>query len=112
MLGDSCIEAAGELRYDIRKPPAWMVGLTQEQLYGFVDWGRLYTHNATFDGMPLPPVPVQDGASLGVGIRLGWFNHLNVDLSIAQAISVDHNNQAIFGLLNERRFFFIVSANY
>lgn len=111
-LGDSCIEASQELRYDIRKPPAWMVGLTQEQLYGFVDWGELYTHSATFEGMPLPPVTVQDGASVGVGIRLGWFNHVNADLSIAQAISVDHNSQAINGLLNDRRFFFIVSASY
>jgi len=103
ILGDSCIEASGELRYDIRKPPAWMIGLTQEQFYGFVDWGRLYTRNATFDGMPLPPVPVQDGASLGVGIRLGWFNHVNADLSVAQAIE---------GPRNDRRFFFIVSASY
>ena len=111
-LGDSCIEASEELRYDIRKPPPWMVGLTQEQLYGFVDWGELYMRSATFEGMPIPPVPVQDGASVGVGIRLGWLNHISADLSIAQAISVDHNNQAIPGLLNERRFFFIVSATY
>jgi hemolysin activation/secretion protein len=111
-LGDSCIEASEELRYDIRKPPPWMIGLTQEQLYGFIDWGELYTRNATFEGMPIPPVPVQDGASVGVGIRLGWINHISADLSIAQAISVDHNNQAIPGLLNDRRFFFIVSASY
>ena len=103
MLGDSCFEASQELRYDIRKPPAWMIGLTQDQLYAFVDWGELYTHSATFEGMPLPPVPVQDGASAGVGIRLGWVNHITADLSIAQAIE---------GPRNDRRFFFIVSANY
>jgi hemolysin activation/secretion protein len=32
LLGDSCIEASDELRYDIRKPPPWMLGLTQDQL--------------------------------------------------------------------------------
>jgi len=111
-LGDSCFEATEELRYDIRKPPPWMLGLTQDQLYAFVDWGELYTRGTTLFGtFPIPPT-LQNGASAGVGVRLGWFNHLNVDLSIAQAISVDHNNQAIFGLLNDRRFFFIVSANY
>lgn len=114
-LGDSCFEAVDELRYDIRKPPAWMIGLTQEQLYGFVDWGELYTRGTTvnfgFGSASIPPT-LMDGASAGVGIRLSWFNHLDADLSIAQVISVDHNNQFIPGLLNERRFFFIVSAKY
>ncbi len=114
-LGDSCFEATEELRYDIRKPPAGMVGLTQDQLYAFVDWGELYTRGrslSTFFGtFPIAPT-LQDGASAGVGIRLGWINHVNVDLSIAQAINVDNNNQANYGLLHERRFFFIVSASY
>jgi hemolysin activation/secretion protein len=104
LLGDSCFEAAQELRYDIRKPPAWMIGLTQEQLYGFVDWGELYTRSPsmmTF-GLP-PPLQVMDGASAGVGVRLSWFNHLDADLSVAQAID---------GPRNDRRFFFIVSAKY
>jgi len=98
LLGDSCFEASQELRYDIRKPPAWMIGLTQEQLYGFVDWGELYTRSASL-GTP----GLQDGASVGVGVRLNWFNHLDADLSVAQAIE---------GPRNDRRFFFIVSAKY
>lgn len=106
ILGDSCFEASHELRYDIRKPPPWMVGLTQDQLYAFVDWGELYTRGTAlstpFGTFPIPPT-LQDGASAGVGIRLGWINHINADLSIAQAID---------GLRNDRRFFFIVSANY
>jgi hypothetical protein len=44
-----------------------------------------------------------DGASAGVGVRLSWFNHLDADLSIAQAID---------GPRNDRRFFFLVSAKY
>ncbi len=98
LLGDSCFEAAQELRYDIRKPPAWMIGLTQEQLYGFVDWGELYNRSPSF-GTPT----LMDGASAGVGVRLSWFNHLDADLSIAQAID---------GPRNDRRFFFLVSAKY
>jgi hemolysin activation/secretion protein len=106
-LGDSCVEASEELRYDIRKPPPWMIGLTQYQLYGFVDWGELYTR-----GTPFAAPLLQDGASAGIGVRLAWVNHINVDLSIAQAIDVDHINQGVSGLPNERRFFFIVSATY
>jgi hemolysin activation/secretion protein len=98
LLGDSCFETTEELRYDIRKPPAWMIGLTQQQLYGFLDWGELYTRSASF-GTP----SLADGASAGVGVRMSWFNHLDADLSIAQAIN---------GPRNDRRFFFIVSAKY
>jgi hemolysin activation/secretion protein len=98
ILGDSCIEASDELRYDIRKPPPWMVGLTQDQLYAFVDWGELYTR-----GTAIAPPTLMDGASAGVGIRLGWVNHVDADLSFAQAIQ---------GQGSDRRFFFIVSARY
>jgi hemolysin activation/secretion protein len=98
ILGDSCVEATDELRYDIRKPPPWMLGLTQDQLYGFVDWGELYTL-----ATPFAPPSVTDGASAGFGIRLGWINHVDADLSIAKAID---------GPRNDERFFFIVSAKY
>jgi hemolysin activation/secretion protein len=98
LLGDSCIEASAELRYDIRKPPPWMLGLTQDQLYAFVDRGELYTRATAF----APPSMV-DGASAGVGIRLGWINQVTADLSFAQAIE---------GQGSDRRFFFIVSAKY
>jgi hemolysin activation/secretion protein len=98
LLGDSCIEATHELRYDIRKPPPWMVGLMQDQLYGFVDWGELYTRATAF-----APASMVDGASAGVGIRLGWINQVTADLSLAQAIE---------GHGSDRRFFFIISAKY
>jgi len=98
LLGDSCIEASDELRYDIRKPPPWMLGLTQDQLYGFVDWGELYTRGTVF-----APASMVDGASAGVGIRLSWINHIDADLCFAKAIE---------GQGSDRRFFFIVSARY
>jgi hemolysin activation/secretion protein len=102
ILGDSCFEAVDELRYDVRKPPPWMVGLTQDQLYAFVDWGELYTRSPSMT-FGFPPPQVVDGASAGVGIRMSWFNRLEADLSVAQAIE---------GPRNDRRFFFIVSAKY
>ncbi len=95
ILGDSCIEATGELRYDI---PARPPQLSQAQFYGFTDWGGLYTLQAA-PGMP----SVVDAASAGVGVRLGWFNHIDADLSVAKAIE---------GPRDDWRFFFIIAARY
>jgi hemolysin activation/secretion protein len=94
-LSDSCIEATGELRYDIRSLPSQ---ISQAQLYGFTDWGDLYTLQPAI-GTPA----VVDAASAGVGARLGWSNHLNADLSVARGIA---------GPPQGWRFFFIVAANY
>ena len=95
LLGDSCIEAIGELRYDIPLQP---VPLAQTaQLYTFTDYGQLYTRDVSL-GTPA----VQDAASVGGGIRLGWVNHVDADLSIAKAID---------GPRNDERFFFILTAH-
>jgi hemolysin activation/secretion protein len=96
LLGDSCIEAIGELRYDVPQQP---LPLSQTaQLYTFTDYGQLYTRDASL-GTPT----VQDAASVGAGIRLGWFNHVDADLSVAKAIQ---------GPRNDERFFFILTARY
>jgi hemolysin activation/secretion protein len=94
ILGDSCIETSGELRYDF--PQRWS-DLTQTQLYAFTDWGQLNTLQAA-PGMP----SVVDAASAGAGVRLGWLSRLTVDLSAAKAIE---------GPRDDWRFFFIVTAH-
>lgn len=95
LLGNSCIEATGELRYDFRSLPAQ---ITQAQLYSFTDWGELHTLQASV-GTPA----ITDAASVGTGVRLGWLNHIDSDLSVAKAIE---------GPRNDWRFFFIVAARY
>jgi hemolysin activation/secretion protein len=95
ILGDSCIEATGELRYDFRTLP-WQ--FTQAQLYTFTDWGELKTLQASI-GTPA----ATDAASVGAGTRLSWANHVDADLSVAKAIE---------GPRNDWRFFFIVAARY
>jgi hemolysin activation/secretion protein len=96
LLGDSCIEAIGEFRYDVPQQP---VALFQTaQLYTFTDYGQLYTRDASL-GTPT----VQNAASVGGGIRLGWLNHVDADLSVAKAIE---------GPRNDERFFFILTARY
>lgn len=94
MLGDSCWEVSGELRYDL---PAGMMQLTQAQLYGFSDYGKLWTRAAA-----IGTLATTDGASAGAGVRLGW-TYFNADLSAAKAIE---------GPRNDWRFFFILAAHY
>jgi hemolysin activation/secretion protein len=97
LLGDRCIEAIGELRYDL---PAIIPQLVQAQLYGFADYGELTTLS------PAVGTPGNiDAASAGVGLRLGGLYYLNliVDLQLAKAIE---------GPLDDWRFFFIVAARY
>ncbi len=94
-LGDSCVEATGELRYDISNHSPQF---SQVQLYGFTDWGQLYTLEPS-SGVP----GVFDAASAGGGVRVGFFSRVNVDLSVAKAIE---------GATNNWRFFFIVAATY
>jgi hemolysin activation/secretion protein len=95
MLGDSCWEALGELRYDL--PPA-VPQIEQAQLYAFTDYGRLYTRD--------PAVGTDastHGASAGAGLRLAVLKNFNTDLQAAKAID---------GPRNDWRFFFAVSAHY
>jgi len=95
ILGDSCIEATGELRYDFRQLPQQV---SQAQLYTFADWGDLYTLEASPG-----TTSVTDAASIGSGLRLGWSSHLTADLSVARGVA---------GPSEGWRFFFIVGANY
>ena len=97
MVGDSCLLELAELRAEL---PITGNNLTQAQLYGFIDHGRLYNHNVapvfgTAGGV--------DAASVGGGIRLGWLSYLTADLSVAKAIE---------GQGNDRRFFFILTGRY
>ena len=95
VLSDSCVEATAELRYDFRPLSPQM---SQAQLYGFTDWGDLYTRAASL-GTPA----VTNAASIGAGVRLGFFNHVSADLSIAKGIE---------GPPEGWRFFFIIGASY
>ena len=93
LLGDSCWEASGELRFDL--PVA--AQLQQAQLYGFTDYGQLYTQQPA-----VGTAAVAQAASAGAGLRLGW-QYFNADLAVAKAIE---------GPRNDWRFFFTLAARY
>jgi hemolysin activation/secretion protein len=94
LLGDQCWEATGELRYDLPAAPIPV----SAQLYGFFDKGTVYTIS------PAAGTPGSvTAASAGSGVRLGWGNQVNVDLSAAKAIE---------GPRNDWRFFFVTTARY
>ena len=95
LLGDSCIEGVGELRYDV--PPPALHFVQRAQFYTFSDFGQLYTRDAAL-GTPVN----QKAASIGSGIRLGWLNNVDADLSVAKAIE---------GPRDDWRFFFILTAH-
>lgn len=94
ILGDHCWQALGELRYDLPTTAQ----ISQAQLYGFSDYGKVYTIE--------PAVGTNasaHGASTGAGLRLGLFENFNTDLQAAKAIA---------GPRNDWRFFFAVTAKY
>lgn len=93
VLGDSCIEVIGELRYDVTGVQSLF---SQLQLYGFTDYGRLYTQQPAAGTSA-----VADGASAGVGVRFGR-QYLSADLQVARAIA---------GPRDDTRFFFIITAH-
>ena len=95
LLGDSCFEALGEVRYDI---PAVVPQGGQVQLYGFTDWGRLWTLSPAVGSLAQV-----EAASIGGGVRIGYRDYINVDLQAAKGIE---------GPLNDWRFFFSVTAKY
>jgi hemolysin activation/secretion protein len=96
-LGDSCVEALGEMRYDI---PAVSPQGGQLQLYGFTDWGKLWTRAAAVG------TPAQvEAASIGGGVRFGYRDYINVDLQAAKWVEGP-------GPYNNWRFFFSVTARY
>ena len=95
LLGDSCFEALGELRYDVPIPIAQ---ISQLQIYGFSDWGELWTQS------PAVGTAAQvTAASVGSGLRFGYRDTFNVDLQAAKGIE---------GPRHDWRFFFAVTARY
>jgi hemolysin activation/secretion protein len=95
MLGDSCFEALGELRYDLLP---MVPQITQAQLYAFTDYGWLYTRETA-----VGTDASMHGASAGAGLRLAVLKNFNTDLQVAKAIE---------GPRNDWRFFFAITANY
>ncbi|MEW6454671.1 MAG: ShlB/FhaC/HecB family hemolysin secretion/activation protein [Pseudomonadota bacterium] len=96
LLGDHCWMASAELRYDL---PGTVTPFPNVQVYGFTDRGTRYI----IAGSTSDVGTSQSAASAGGGVRLGWQNYLNVDLSAAKAIE---------GPRNATRFFFIATARY
>ena len=95
LLGDSCFEATGELRYDV---PASALQGGRVQLYAFSDYGRLWTE------LPALGTAAQvEAASLGGGMRFGYNNYIDVDLQGAKSIE---------GPCYGWRFFFAVTTRY
>jgi hemolysin activation/secretion protein len=113
LLGDHCVFVSVEGRFDVPRPPAVpqasAAALPQSnavsfipnvQWYGFADVGRLYRLSTSPVGTGSAQVTA---ASAGAGVRLGWENYFNVDLSLAKAIE---------GPRDVWRFFFITSMRY
>ena len=106
LLGDHCWMAVTELRFDV--PPAavpsakagGLIPPPSVQIYGFTDKAELYRLSTGAVGTAAATFT---GASAGGGIRLGWTNNVNVDLSAAKAIQ---------GPRNDWRFFFVTAARY
>jgi hemolysin activation/secretion protein len=96
--GDTCWEVLGELRFDL---PLGIARLTQAQLYGFADHGEL--HNR---GRVLGSPDWTDGSSVGGGLRLGWQNMFNADLSVAKAIDTPAGPH----IRDDWRVFFILAG--
>jgi hemolysin activation/secretion protein len=100
LLGDQCVEALTELRYDL---PKFAPAFSQVQLYAFADYGRLWLLAAA---APAPGVGTPGNftaASAGAGVRLGLWNNLSADLSV---------DKAIHGPRDDTRFFMILGAKY
>jgi hemolysin activation/secretion protein len=103
LLGDHCVEALAELRYDLPKP--WLAAnITQAQVYGFTDYGKLWSLGAgAIDPTTGGLVGNFDAASAGAGVRLSLWDALSADLQVAKAVH---------GLRDDTRFFFILGAKY
>jgi hemolysin activation/secretion protein len=100
LLGDHCLEAIGELRYDVPKVAPMF---DQIQFYTFVDYGRLWLlAPASID----PAVGLGgnfSAASAGAGVRLAAMNLWSADLQVAKAIH---------GIREDTRFFLVLGAKY
>jgi len=96
LVADECVEALGELRFDVPVTALTPKLMTQTQLYGFADWASL--HNLAPD---VGTARNMNAASAGGGLRIGWLNLFAADLSAAKAVE---------GPRNDWRFFFVLSA--
>jgi hemolysin activation/secretion protein len=99
ILGDQCIEALGEVRYDL---PTFWDQISQVQFYGFSDYGKLWRGLGTTDSLGTT-IPSVQAASAGGGVRVGWLNYINADLQVAKALD---------GPRDDTRFFFSVTGKY
>ncbi len=101
LLGDHCVEAIAELRYDL---PKWAKSVTQTQLYGFGDYGKLWVLGPGFVDPATGGISANAiGASAGGGVRLAFWDSLTADLQVAKAVH---------GIREDTRFFFIIGAKY
>jgi len=96
LVADECLEALGELRFDVPAMAMVPKQITQTQLYGSADLGWL--HNLAPDVGTLRNMRA---ASAGGGLRIGWLNMFTADLSAEKAVE---------GPRNDWRFFFVLSA--
>ena len=94
VTGDSCVEASGELRYDLPITGVWV---TRAQLYGFADWGDLFTRDAAA-GTPAHT----EAASAGGGLRLGLKQNLNADVFLARSVEGPQEDRRVFLTLTAR----------
>jgi hemolysin activation/secretion protein len=97
-VGDNCILALGELRYDM---PLATNLISMMQLYAYVDYGNLGNHQPELG----TPGNIQAG-SVGGGVRFGWPSSITADLSVAHAFE----GPGFAALPDDTRFFFIVTA--
>jgi hemolysin activation/secretion protein len=103
LLGDHCAEALAELRYDLPKFKS-MPWLTQAQLYGFGDYGKLWVLGPGFIDPSTGGIAGNfTAASAGGGVRFALWDSVTADLSVAKAVH---------GIREDTRFFFIVGAKY
>jgi hemolysin activation/secretion protein len=101
LLGDHCVEAVIEFRYDL---PKFMPNLTQAQLYGFGDYGKLWVLGPGFIDPATGGISGNfAAASAGGGVRFAFWDKLTADLQVAKAVH---------GIREDTRFFFILGAKY
>jgi hemolysin activation/secretion protein len=101
LLGDHCVEAVTELRYDFAHLPA---AVTQVQLYAYADYGKLWILAPASVDLATGGTPGNfTAASAGGGVRFAFWDRFTADLSAAKAIH---------GPIDDTRFFFILGAKY
>jgi len=101
LLGDHCVEAILEFRYDL---PKFAKSVTQAQLYSYGDYGKLWVRGPGFVDPGTGGISTNaEAASAGGGVRVAFWDSLTADLSVAKAVH---------GIRDDTRFFFIIGAKY